>query len=144
MQTGCRPGSSDHAIGRHLCCPRRRFGAGILGIQKTGAMLHQISVVRLPSIVGLEMMREGQTAIGRKTARLPLFSANPRRWNLISGRTLPSQRTSGPAPKGLGDLRAATPDRRGKKSSGNNSSPNGIPGRLPTPAWAKLRPPCRH
>ncbi|HNL22795.1 MAG TPA: hypothetical protein PKK51_12310, partial [Rhodocyclaceae bacterium] len=59
-------------------------GAGILGIQKTGAMLHQISVVRLPSIVGLEMMREGQTAIRSENRKIASLFSQPERWNLIS------------------------------------------------------------
>ena len=59
-------------------------GAGILGIQKTGAMLHQISVVRLPSIVGLEMMREGQTAIRSENRKIASLFSQPERWNLVS------------------------------------------------------------
>ena len=58
-------------------------GMGILGIQKTGAQLHEISVVRLPSIVGLEMLREGQTALHSENRKVAAIFSQPEQWTGI-------------------------------------------------------------
>ena len=38
-------------------------GAGWLGLRDTGASIHEIGVVRLPSVQGLLIVSEGQTAV---------------------------------------------------------------------------------
>ncbi len=59
-------------------------GAGLLGIKKTGDMLHEVGVVRLPSIVGLELMREGQTALRSENHKVAAIFSQPEQWNGIA------------------------------------------------------------